>query len=347
MSSENSSALNDLFVDGSTVAIVTKQRLRPADGPGAPFFPPTYLGSNDRPTYCINPLGDGKNLCTIDSVQSQANRIEGAFLHDPYRELVRKVTVTAKLPNNGSKTLDMLQLPHRLADAAIRFSTISDKAKAALRSFTNGPDEIAKLSPMSLLCGLWESRGEDSQFNIPRAFSAIISARDVHELHRMATVTGSFWSKKLGLNGTRTKIGMDPVPVPAALGGVVADGEIIRTAMLNLIALRWNTKVIPGQSTSAAARYVLGLGLVALTMQPETFLRQGCLLVEDGDATVKVVPRNGREIAFTLTHEDAMAFAVAAAVEFGVASLEPISADFQTEKVKNLQNKKDEPAPSK
>jgi CRISPR-associated protein Csb1 len=347
MSNENPSALSDLFVDGAAVAIVTKQRLRPADGPGSPFFPPTYLGSNDRPTYCISPLGDGKNLCTVDSVQSQANRIEEAFLHDPYRALVRKVEVTAKLPNNGNKTLDMLQLGHRLADAAITFSTIADQANAALRSFRNGPDEIAKLSPMSLLCGLWESRGEDSQLKIPRAFSAMISARDVHELRRMATFTGSFWSKELGLEGTRSTEGLDPVPAGEALGGVVADGEIMRTATLNLVALRQNTKVQPGQPTSSAARYVLGLGLVALTMQPETFLRQGCLLVADGDATVNVVTRTGKEIALTLSHEDALAFAVAAASEFGVASLEPISAVFQTEKVEKPKVGKDKPARGK
>ena len=347
MSDTYTGDLSQLFTEGSVVAVVAKQRLRPVEGVGSPFFPPTYLGSNDKPTYCVSPLGDGKNLCTVDSVQSQANRVEEALMDEPYRSLIRKVEVTAKLPNEGSKTLDMLQLGHRLADAAVTFSDIAGQAHAALRSFTNGPDEIAKLSPMSLLCGLWESRGEDTQLKIPRAFSATITARDVRELRRMATFTGSFWSKELGLEGTRSTEGLDPVPAGEALGGVVAEGEILRTATLNLIALRQNCKVLPTQPASPAARYVFGLGLVAMTMQPEIFLRQGCLLVADGEATVRVVTRNGQETDFALSHADALAFAQAAAAEFGVSALKPLSAVFQTEKVVTPKVGKDKPARGK
>jgi CRISPR-associated protein Csb1 len=348
MSGTYSGDLNHLLSDASVVAIVATQRLRPADGPGAPFFPPTYLGSNDRPTYCISSLGDSKNLCTVDSVQSQANRIEEAFLTEPYRSLVRKVEITAKLPNEGSRTLDMLQLGHRLADAAVTFSTLAEQAHAAMRSFAKGPEEVAKLSPMSLLCGLWESRGEGTQLKIPRAFGATITARDVRELRRMATFTGSFWSKELGLEGgTRSAEGLDPVPVGEALGGVIAEGEILRTATLNLIALRQNCKVTPGQSASAAANYVYGLGLVAMTMQPETFLRQGCLLVADGEGPLRVVTRSGKEEAFVLTHADALGFAQAATEAFGVKSLPPLSETFQTEKVEKPKAAKDKPARGK
>lgn len=341
MSGTYSGDLNQLLADAAVVALVTKQRMRPVDGPGAPFFPPTYLGSNDRPTYCISTLGEGKNLCTVDSVQSQANRVEEAFLEEPYRSLIRKVEVTAKLPNNGSRTLDMLQLGHRLADAAITFSTIADQANAALRSFVNGPDEIAKLSPMSLLCGLWESRGEGSQVKIPRAFSATITAHEVRELRRMATFTGSFWSKDLGLEGTRSTEGLDPVPAGEALGGVVAQGEILRTATLNLVALRQNCKVAPGQPASPAARYIFGLGLVAMAMQPETFLRQGCLLVADGEPTSAVVTRSGQELTVALAHADALGYAKAAAEVFGIQGLAPVAAEFQTEKVEKPKAAKD------
>ena len=50
-----------------------------------------------------------------------------------------------------------------------------------------------------------------------------------------------------------------------------------------------------GQAPSDAALYILGLGLVALSMQPESFLRQGCLLVADGALDCRVVLRDGRE----------------------------------------------------
>lgn len=339
--------LSVLLADTALVAIVCTQRLRPVEGPGAPFLPPTYLGGDNAPTYCISELGEGHNLCVVDSVQSQANRIEQAFLQEPYRSLIRKVEITAALANGEARTLDMLQLGHRLVDAAVVFSTLADDASRAMRAFEHGPDEIARLSPMSLLCGMWESRGEGRQVKIPRAFSATITARDVRPLRRMATFTGSFWSRDLGLEGKRSAEGLDPVPAGEALGGVVASGEILRTATLNLIALRQNCHVAPGQPAGAAARYLLGLGMVALTMQPECFLRQGCLLVADAPASSAVVNRQGSQSAFELSHEQACAHARAAAEEFGIAGLAPLTGTFQKDRLETPKPAKEKAARGK
>jgi len=333
MSERYSGDLNQLMVDDSVVAVVLQQTLRPVEGEGMPFFPPTYLGTNNSPTYCISSTGDGGNLCTVDSVQSQANRVEEAFLGEPYRSLIRRVEVIAKLPNNGSRTLDMLQLGHRLADAAVSFSTIGDQARQAMLAFKDDPVPVAQLSPMSLLCGLWESRGEGSQLKIPRAFSAAITAKNVSTLKRMATFTGSFWSKDLGLADKHSAEGIDPVPAGEALGGVTAQGEIVRTATLNLVALRQNLKVRPGQPVSDTAIYVYGLGLVAMTMQPEVFLRQGCLLVGNGPSQARVVYRNGSEQVWSLDADQVLAYAQQAAAKFGVAALPPIQAEFQVERL--------------
>ncbi|MBK5914357.1 type I-U CRISPR-associated RAMP protein Csb1/Cas7u [Rhodocyclus purpureus] len=337
-----SDPLYDLLHNPHAVALVSRQQLRPVEGEGTPVFPPTYLGSNDNPTYCISPLGGERNLCVVDSVQSQANRVEQVFLQPPYRALVREVSVTARLANQESRTLDMLELGHRLADAAVAFSTLAGEASAALRSFKEGPDQIAKLSPMSLLLGLWESRGEDSQLKIPRAFSASISARDVRQLRRMATFTGSFWSRDLGLEGKHSAEGLDPVPAGEALGGVIADGEIVRTATLNLIALRQNCKV-GSEPASAAARYIASLGLVALTLPPYGFLRQGCLLVGAGPVELKLIARDGSETAFALTHDEALVIAQAAATAFGVHLLEPKRAEFDTSRVTSAKAAKEKP----
>lgn len=330
MSERYSGDLNQLLSDGSVVAVVSQQKLRPAEGDGMPFFPPTYLGTNEKPTYCISSTGDGSNLCTVDSVQSQANRVEEAFLQEPYRSLIRRVEVTAKLPNNGSRTLDMLQLGHRLADAAVSFSTIGDQARQAMRAFKDDPVAVAELSPMSLLCGLWESRGEGSQLKIPRAFSAIITAKNVSTLRRMTTFFGSFPSKDLGLTEKHSAEGIDNA-LKEALGGVIAQGDIVRTATLNFVALRQNLKVRPGQPVSATATYVYGLGLVAMAMQPEVFLRQGCLLVGNGPSQMKVVYRDGAEREWSLDADQVMAFAQQGAAAFGVAALLPIQAEFQVE----------------
>lgn len=333
MPNHDPSDLTHLLGDDDIVAIVASQRLRPAEGDGMPFFPPTYLGSDDKPTYCISTLPNGGNLCTVDSVQSQANRIEEAFLHPPYRELVRKIEVTALLANGQHKTLDMLELGHRLADAAVTFSSLKDTAQQALRAFAQGPEEIARLSPMSLVCGLWESRGETAQLKIPRAFSATITARNVSPLRRMATFTGSFWSKELGFADKHAEAGIDPVPAGEALGGVIAQGSIERTATLNLIALRQNCHIAPAQPTTDCARYLYGLGLVALTMQPEAFLRQGCLLVAAEEVRARVVTRRGLEHPLALNHGQALAFAQAGALAFGIADLPPLQAQFDPDAV--------------
>lgn len=331
MSERYSGDLNQLLSDGGVVAVVIQQKLRPAEGDGMPFFPPTYLGTNNSPTYCISSTGEGSNLCTVDSVQSQANRVEEAFLSEPYRALIRRVEVTAKLPNNGSRTLDMLQLGHRLADAAVSFSTIGDQARQAMLAFKDDPLPVAQLSPMSLLCGLWESRGGDSQLKIPRAFSATITAKDVSILRRMASFFGAFQSKDLGLTGKHSAEGIDNA-LGSGLGGVIADGDIVRTATLNLIALRQNLKVRPGHPVSDTATYIYGLGLIAMTMQPEVFLRQGCLLVGNGPLETKVIYRDGTEQEWSLNPDQAMAFAQQGAAKFGVAALEPIQAEFQVDR---------------
>ncbi len=333
MASQYSGDLSQLLVDDAAVAVVSKQRLRPVDGVGAPFFPPTYLGSNDRPTYCISPLGEGQNLCVVDSVQSQANRIEAAFLREPYRNLVRRVEVTARLANSETRTLDMLELGHRLADAAVTFSTLAAEAQSAMRAFATSAEEIAKISPMSLLCGMWESRGEKSQLKIPRALASTITARNVRELRRMATYSGSFWSKDLGLDEKHAEEGLDPVPAGEALGGVVADGEILRTTTLNLVALRQNCKATLPQPPGPVANYIYALGLVAMTLPLETFLRQGCLLVNDGAADTVVIYRNGQEALLVADHDEVLALAQRAAEAFGVPSLAPLIGDFQADKV--------------
>jgi CRISPR-associated protein Csb1 len=347
MSERYSGDLKDLLADQSLVAVVTQQKLRPAEGDGMPFFPPTYLGANDKPTYCISTTADGGNLCTVDSVQSQANRLEEAFLSEPYQDLVRKVEVTAKLANGETRTLNMLQLGHRLADAAVTLSDLSAQAREAMRSFKQGPDEIAKLSPMSLLCGLWESRGEGSQLKVPRAFSATITARNVSTLKRMATFTGSFWSKDLGLDEKHSAQGIDPVPAGEALGGVLAQGEIVRTATLNLVALRQNLKIEPNQILTSCAFYIHGLGLVAMSLNPETFLRQGCLLVAQGPLVCRIVKRDGTELDWSLDADQSLAFAKQQAAAFGVDKLAPISATFDKELLKSSKPAKDKTAKAK
>lgn len=71
-------------VAGGAPAIRSRTRLEPAGGPGDKVFPPTYVKSGRAATkYAFEERQiEGKTVMTVllDSVQSQANRMEEALL---------------------------------------------------------------------------------------------------------------------------------------------------------------------------------------------------------------------------------------------------------------------------
>src|SRR5436309_6808973 len=78
------------------VALCLKQHLRPVEGEGGVVFPPTYLDIG----YNIDELSDGTRVATIDSVGSQANRMEPIFkaaregqVANPLAALVPQITI--------------------------------------------------------------------------------------------------------------------------------------------------------------------------------------------------------------------------------------------------------------
>lgn len=333
MAADALDSLKALLLDTQAVAIVCRQALESAEGSGAVVFPPTYPGKSrdDGPEYNISRFEGGKNVCTIDSVQSQANRIEAAFLADPYRALVRQVSVRAKLAAGTEKVIDLLEAPHRLADAVIRFSDLQEQAEDAFRAFRSNPIKVAELSPMSLLMGAWDSRG--TQCKIPRTLTARIDAYDVQLLQRRALYSAALTSKELGHeDGKLSGIGLDNVPSGPSPAGVIADGGICREAVLNLVALRQNCQTTAGtEARDTLSPYIFGLGLVALSLQPEAFLRQGCLLVSAGPVEAYVRCLDGSRRPLVLSSELALAYARDAATAFGVPSLVPLCGNFQPE----------------
>ncbi|MBS1189674.1 MAG: CRISPR-associated protein, family [Rhodocyclaceae bacterium] len=326
-------SLKSLLLDPKAVAILCRQPLESVEGPGGVVFPPTYPGKSrdDGPEYNISTFNDGKNVCTIDSVQSQANRIEAAFLDEPYRSLVRRVTVRAKLAEGAEKVIDVLEAPHRLADATIRFSDLREQAEEAFRAFRNDPAKVALLSPMSLLMGAWDSRG--TQCKIPRALTARIDAFNVRCLQRRALYLATLTSKELGHEEEKLSgIGLDNAPSGPSPAGVIADGGIYRESVFNLVALRQNCRITyPPAAGDTLSPYIFGLGLVALTLQPEEFLRQGCLLVAGGPVEASVRLSDGSRQTLDLSSDIALAYAQNAAAAFGVPSLAPLHGQFQPE----------------
>jgi CRISPR-associated protein Csb1 len=99
-----------LKADGPA-AIVTREPLIPVEGADGVFFPPTFAASKDKTFeggYNIDGDPNGKNVALIDSVGSQANRIEPIFAEPEQAALVPQVVITA-----GTKKINLLEAGHR------------------------------------------------------------------------------------------------------------------------------------------------------------------------------------------------------------------------------------------
>ena len=114
--------------DDGPAALVFHRKLLPVEGKESWIFPPTFAQSESADedeegnggNYQIDPLPNDPrcNVCLIDSVGSQANRMEPVFKRQPYATLVPQHLV--KLKDND--TVNILDAGHRAADAVVRFS---------------------------------------------------------------------------------------------------------------------------------------------------------------------------------------------------------------------------------
>ena len=312
------------------VALTLRQTLLPVEGGDAVVFPPTYADIG----YNIDTLSDGTKVATVDSVGSQANRMEPIFEEEPYAALVPQVTITY----GNDKSISILEAGHRLGDALVRSTALADEANGAFSTFLDTGDAapIARLAPTSLVFGVWDSR--DTQAKLPRIVQSVIRAWDVDDLKRSAqynppvnyaelgTFTEAQQEKQEGKAGSDlAKRGFVHVPATREHGGIVVHGDIRRTVTVNLVALRR----LSGDEAAKLRRYVLGLALVAATAPLDGFLRQGCLLTPDPDvqATWTAVARDGAREAISLNVDAALAFAQDAAAAFGVRESRTVTFD--------------------
>ncbi|NJM11763.1 MAG: type I-U CRISPR-associated protein Cas7 [Synechococcaceae cyanobacterium SM1_2_3] len=316
----------------SAIALSLREFLRPASGDVV--FPPTYApaSKNDKSGYNISPTRNG-NLCTIDSIGSQANRMEPIFMEASYRDLVPQITVKA----GEAFSVNLLKMGHRLADAAIRFSDLRDPITEAFLAYRQHGDAtgIAKIGPTSLVFGVWDSR--ETHTKISRLLNSTIRAFHVDELTRSALYTPTFEYSDIGFaEGERenaAEIGLAHVPSTNTHGGVIVNGSIVRQTELNLNALR----MLSGTGTEGAEklqRYILGLALIAMLAPRTHDLRQGCLLAPDPDqpATLRAVLRDGHAEELALPFAVVKDFAKAAAEAFGVG--EPREGVFNSDRAK-------------
>lgn len=310
------------------VALVWKQQLEPVEGDGGVFFPPTYADTDLN--YNIDTLSDGTKVALVDSVGSQANRIEPIFRKNGGDEDLAKLVPQIEIEVSNGKHVSILQAGHRLGDAVVRSTELKKDANAAFMKFldTGDASAIAKLAPTSLVFGVWDSR--DTQAKLPRLVQSVIRAWDVDRLTRSAQYAPPIDYAALEVFSEEEKAkqegdpksplakrGFVAVPAPGAHGGIVARGGIVRDVTINLIAVR---RLFGGSSSDALRRYILGLSLAAATEPLDGFLRAGCLLVPK--ATTKTswveVARTGERTDVVLDAKAVRTFAAEAAKEFGV-----------------------------
>lgn len=321
-------------------AVVLREYLSPVEGKDGVFFPPTFAAAENSKEfaggYNINDLGNGENVCLIDSVGSQANRIEPMFSEAEYASLVPQLVVEA-----GTKKISILEAGHRAGDAIVRCTELKDALQKAFDALKKGNAvPLAKLAPTSLVFGVWDSR--DTQAKAPRLLAATVRAFNVAKLTRSAQYNPATEYVEEGLlEATEDKDalkayserGFRHVPASATHGGVIAKGDIRREVTLQVAALR----LLRGENadeTKKLRAYLLGLALVAFTRPAVGFLRQGCNLVLDGDKKPEsqVVFPDGRREASGLTHEAALAFAKQAAAAFGVGESKTVKFDTKLAK---------------
>lgn len=312
------------------VALVWKQQLEPVEGDGGVFFPPTYADLKEN--YNIDSLSDGTRVVTVDSVGSQANRIEPIFERSEGDDALAKLVPQIEIEISEGRRRSIFRAGHRLGDAIIRSSELKDEARAAFAAFldTGDASEIAKLAPTSLVFGVWDSR--DTQAKLPRLVQSVIRAWDIDRLTRSAQYVPTIDYAALDVfsEEEKTKQEGDPksllakrgfvaVPAIGAHGGVVARGPIVRDVTINLLAVR---RLKGGDATQALRRYILGLCLVAATEPLDGFLRAGCLLVPKASAKAPwfEVARDGERSEVSLDAPEVRSFASDAASNFGVAA---------------------------
>jgi CRISPR-associated protein Csb1 len=369
----SSMTLRDLHdaVAGSAAALRCRRRLQPAGGAGDKVFPPTFAGA----TYAIEqrriPGRDSPVTCVLlDSVQSQANRMELALQdavdarkitlplvvvdfseYDPTGDLDADERAGRLIDRVG--TVTSLQVPHRLADAILRYSELdgvpfrrSVRGKALNTLSVTSATPLFELCPTALVFGMWDSTGPKGGLG-PKFERAIVSEivgvgavwerdyrargvrRDPFEISKTLRIVASEDRSQIDVASSTerrarrpSELGLSSVTFESPNAGVTIE-YAEQTTTLSLICLRRlrfpRNGRPPGADADVAARTVLAaVGLCATTLAFEagSDLRSRCLLWPDGPMTWDLLDRPGATPrTFSLSAEEALVLLNEATVE--------------------------------
>lgn len=142
---------------------------QPLGGAGDKVFPPTYEGGKYATEKRVIEGGEVVDCVLLDSVQSQANRMELTLLDAVRNGRITLPLLTVFFNDERLKkkfTVTSLEAPHRIADALLRDSLLegvifrkSTIGKTLDTVDTHHATSLFGLNPTALVFGLWDSTG--------------------------------------------------------------------------------------------------------------------------------------------------------------------------------------------
>lgn len=335
-----------MAISGPAAAFRTRTRLQPAEGEGGKLFPPTYAGAvyavEDRQVLQADGTLETKKCVLLDSVQSQANRMEEALqaaldagkLNAPVLSV--DFTGLGLLDEVGRVT--SLEAPHRVADAILRDSLHdgtpfrkSDLGKQLDTVSLQNATPLYQLCPTALIFGIWDSTGPKGGLGakFPRAL--------VSEIIGVNAQIGKKTSSRIDPLGMRAaakvikKDGSYELAAEKAAGAVspsevnhgnirpdIADGGVTvdyaeQTIVISLPALRRLRFPVDGKTTqerdTAGQAVLVALALTAAALAAESGfdLRSRCLLWPTAALTWELLKTPGQPPEkLTITSGDAI-----------------------------------------
>jgi len=171
MSDTQNLKLKDLqqAMSGHAAAFRCVTEYQPAGGVGDKVFPPTYEGGKYATEKRVVEGGEVVDCVLLDSVQSQANRMELALLEARREGRIELPLVTVRFDDDQLQkkfTVTSLEAPHRVADAILRDSLLdgvifrkSVKGRMLDTTDVKNATSLFGLNPTALVFGLWDSTG--------------------------------------------------------------------------------------------------------------------------------------------------------------------------------------------
>jgi CRISPR-associated protein Csb1 len=296
----NKLTLNDVksAVSSYAAAFRCVTDYQPAGGAGDKVFPPTYEGGK----YAVETRtidGELVDCVLLDSVQSQANRMELALLEAYRTNKIQLPLLVTKFDQELLKkkfTVTSLDAPHRAADAIFRDSLLESEGKMFRKSSkgiildtadVRNATGLFALCPTALVFGLWDSTGPRGGLGakFQRALvseivglnrspgvttggkvdhlNILIEAGKLYQRKKTADNTPD-WTLDESKSNDKKSVGKKGKPSEVNLGGVTPDFAYAKDKNGNIIRETDGTSRIKGGFTISKAIQTTVLSLAAL-----------------------------------------------------------------------------------